>query len=84
METVKILALTNNLILITQIEEVESELGGPDCKLIKPYVVDDKQELTPFLGEYTSQETFMISSDKIVTLVDPKPTLLEKYQNTIK
>lgn len=84
METVKILALTNNLILITQIEEVESELGGPDCKLIKPYVVDENQELTPFLSGYTSQETFMMSSDKIVTLVDPKPTLLEKYQNTIK
>ena len=74
---VKLLALTNNLILITQIEEVGSELGEPDCKLIKPYVVDKDQELVPFLSGYTSQDTFMMSSDKILTLVDPKPTLLE-------
>jgi len=81
---VKLLALTNNLILITQIEEVGSELGEPDCKLIKPYVVDKDQELVPFLSGYTSQDTFMMSSDKILTLVDPKPTLLEKYQELIK
>jgi hypothetical protein len=81
---VKILALTNNLILITQIEEVGTELGEPDCKLIKPFVVDTEQNLTPFLCGYTSQDTFMMSSDKILTLVDPKPTLLEKYQELIK
>lgn len=81
---VKLLALTNNLILITQIEEVGSELGEPDCKLIKPYVVNKDQELVPFLSGYTSQDTFMMSSDKILTLVDPKPTLLEKYQELIK
>ena len=81
---VKILALLNNLILITQVEEVESELGGPDCKLIKPYVVSEDWELIPFLCGYTSQDTIMISSDKVLTLVDPKPTLLEKYQDLIK
>lgn len=81
---VKILALLNNLILITQIEEVTSELGEPDCKLIKPFVVGTEQELTPYLCGYTSQDTFMMSSDKILTIVDPKPTLLEKYQDLIK
>jgi hypothetical protein len=81
---VKLLALTNNLILITQIEEVSSELGEPDCKLIKPFVVNSEQELIPFLCGYTSQDTFMMSSDKILTIVDPKPTLLEKYQDLIK
>lgn len=81
---VKILALLNNLILITQVEEVESELGGPDCKLIKPYVIEFDGSLEPFLDKYTSQDTIMMSSDKILTLVDPKPTLLEKYQDLIK
>lgn len=87
---VKILALENNLILITQIEEVESELGEPDCKLLKPFIVRSSQTsgldytLEPFLCGYTSQDVFMISSDKIVTIADPKPTLLEKYQDLIK
>jgi len=44
----------------------------------------DKDTLSPWLADITSQNTFMMSSDKMLTLVDPKPTLLEKYQNIIK
>ena len=84
MGSIKVLALLNYLILIAQVEEVESELGGPDCKLIKAFVVNPDETLEPFLGSYTSQDTFMMISDKILTLVDPKPTLLEKYQNLTK
>jgi hypothetical protein len=81
---VKIICLINNLILISQIEEVGSEIGEPDCKLIEPFVVDDNDSLIPWMVGFTTQNTFMISSDKILTLADPKPTLLEKYQNLIK
>jgi hypothetical protein len=84
---IKVIALTNNLILISQIEEVGVDIGEPDCKLIKPFVV--KKELTmntlePFLCGYTKQDTFMISSDKILSLADPTPTLLEKYEDLVK
>jgi len=81
---VKILALMNNLILITQIEEVGAEIGEPDCKLIDPFVVRSDQTLEPFLCGYTKQNTFMMSSDKILTISDPTPTLLEKYEDLIK
>jgi hypothetical protein len=81
---VKILALMNNIILITQIEEVGAEIGEPDCKLIDPFVVRSDQTLEPFLCGYTKQNTFMMSSDKILTLSDPTPTLLEKYEDLIK
>ena len=84
MKLTKVLALTNSLILISQIEEVTSELGEPDCKLTKPFVVRSDQTLEPFLCGYTKQTTFMISSDKILTLTDPTPTLLEKYEDLIK
>jgi hypothetical protein len=86
--SIKILALTNNQILISQIEEVGADIGEPDCKLINPYLVKEYKEgvhsLEPFLASITRQDTFMISSDKILTLVDPTPTLLEKYQDLIK
>jgi len=82
--TIKILALTNNLILITQIEEVGADIGEPDCKLVKPFVVTKDKTLEPFLSGYTKQDTFMMSSEKILTLVDPTPTLLEKYEDLIK
>ena len=77
--TVKILALTNNLILISEIVEVGSEIGEPDCKLTSPFVVNSDQTMEPFLCGYTSENVFMISSDKILTLADPNQTLLEKY-----
>jgi hypothetical protein len=74
----------NNLILITQIEEVGVDIGEPDCKLIKPFVVRSDLTMEPFLCGYTKQDTFMISSEKILTISDPKPTLLEKYEDLIK
>ena len=82
---VKLVLLMNNQSLVTQIEEVPSELGEPDCKLIEPFILNEKDEtLSPWLVNVSSQNTFMIHSDKILTIADPKPTLVEKYQNLIK
>ena len=83
-KTVKILFLLNNQILISQIEEVSADIGEPDCKLVKPFVVKENKTLEPFLFEVTRQDTFMMSSDKILTLSNPTPTLLEKYEDLIK
>ena len=77
---IKILALANQEILISEIEEVGSaDIGEPDCKLINPFVVTDGKTLTPFLTSVTRETTFMMGSDKILTLAEPTPTLLEKY-----
>ncbi len=82
---VKILVLTNNQILISQIEEVSPlDIGDPNCKLIEPFILNDDSSLSPWLIDVTNDNEFMICSDKILTLVDAKPTLLEKYQDLIK
>ncbi len=84
---VNLIVLINQQILISTIEELPSELGEPDCKLNNPYLVktvDDRQILEPFLMGVTKESSFMISSDKILTLTEPTPTLLEKYQDLIK
>jgi len=47
-------------------------------------VIKSDKTLEPFLVGYTKQNTFMMSSDKILTLADPTPTLLEKYEDLIK
>ena len=71
--------------LVSQIEEVAAmDIGDPNCKLIERYVVREQDTLAPWLVDCTNQNEFMISSDKILTLVDPKPTLLEKYEKLIK
>ena len=66
-----------------------SELGEPDCKLIEPYSISsvkttDDLILSPWMYEYSLERTFMIHSDKILTLADPTPTLLRKYEDLIK
>ncbi len=82
---VKILALTNQQILISEIEEVATvDIGQPDCKLIKPFVVSSDKTLEPFLNGFTKDSSFMMGSDKILTLAEPTPTLLEKYQDIIE
>ena len=85
MEPVKVLVLTNNQILISQIEEVAPmDIGDPNCKLIEPFILGENDILSPWLIDVTNDNEFMMCSDKILTLVEAKPTLLEKYQDLIK
>ena len=81
---IQVIVLVNGTTIISKIAAMVSELGEPDCKLINPYqFVDGK--LTSWLSELTDDtNAVMISSDKILTLVDPKETLLNDYLTLIK
>ena len=81
---IKLIVLVNQQRLVSQIEEIGADIGQPDCKLTEPFILGDNNTLSPWLVESTNQSVFMLSSDKILTLVDPKPTLLEKYQDLLK
>lgn len=83
-KVVKVILLTNSERLISEIEEVGAEIGEPDCKLINPMEICEGNMLSPWMIDYTMQDTFMISSEKIITLTDPLPTLLEKYLEKTK
>ena len=89
-KVIKLIVLTSKEILLSEIEEVGSEIGEPDCKLINPVVMhttedkftieEGKVTLTKWLSSFTHDNTFMISSDKIITLAEPAPQILEKYE----
>ncbi len=83
-KTIKAIALTNGQILITQIDEVGADIGEPDCKMTNPFLLKDDGTLEPWLMNVSRQDTFMISSDKIITLTEPMPTLVEKYEEITK
>ena len=72
----------NNTVLISRLEEVGTEMGEPDCKLIEPFLM--KQEGDQFYLEpwpsFTSQRELMIHSDSILTMVSPNKDQLDKYQ----
>lgn len=75
---IKCLLLKVDNVIVTEIIEVSSELGEPDCKLINPYQIDSEGNLTPW-PEVTDQKEMMIHSDSILTIVDPKQEIIEKY-----
>ena len=82
---IKILALTTQQTLISAVVQVAAvDIGEPDCKLVTPFVVKEDGTLEPYLLSVTQNDTFMMSSDKILTMCDPTPTLLEKYIDLTK
>lgn len=79
----KCLLLKNDVVLISAIAEVYAEIGEPNCKLINPYKLEKNQTTEEYSLEtwldFTLQNEIMINSDSILTITDPKPTILEKY-----
>ena len=77
-KTIKVLLLSNQEIVVSEIEEVASEIGDPNCKLTKPYKIEGGA-LHRWMQDYTEQNEVMINSDKIITLVTPSPIIFEQY-----
>ena len=84
-QIIKCLLLKNGDIIISQIMEVDTALGGPDCKLIKPFKMvasSDEYKLETWL-DFTSQNEMMIHSDSILTIVTPTAAILSEYVDLI-
>ena len=84
-QIIKCLLLKNGDLLISQIMEVDTELGGPDCKMIKPFkmVKEDNQYKLETWLDFTSQSEMMIHSDSILTIVTPTAAILSEYGDLI-
>ena len=76
---IQILILTNEIILISEIDEVLADIGQPDCKLINPCVIIDGK-VSKWMSDLTPNTQMFMSSDKILTLVDPSKNILEEYK----
>ena len=75
---IQVLYLTNQTILISEIDEVLADIGQPDCKLINPCVIIDGK-LSKWMSDLTPSTEMFMSSDKILTLVDPSQHILKEY-----
>lgn len=79
MKNVKCLLLKSNQVVVSEVEEISAELGEPDCKLIKPFLLNTSTfELTEWLI-FTDQTEMMIRSDDVLTFVDPNSEVLKNY-----
>ena len=77
-KVIKVLLLSNQEIVVSEITEVDALVGDPNCKLTKPYKIVDG-DLHRWMEDYTEQNELMINSDKIITLVTPSPIIFEQY-----
>ena len=76
---IKIILFKNNLVLISRLEEVASEMGEPDCKLIDPFEL--KGEFLESWPSFTMQREMMVHSDSFLTIIEPDKKQLDKYQS---
>lgn len=79
-----VVILNNGTALMTEVEEVSASIPGePDCKFINPFEIKG-DTLVPWLYDYTDERNVMISSDRVLTLVEPNKTILDKYKTLTK
>ena len=76
---IKIILFKNNLVLISRLEEVGSEMGEPDCKLIDPFEL--KGDFLESWPSFTMQREMMVHSDSFLTIIEPDKKQLDKYQS---
>tara|TARA_B100000609_G_C16870600_1_gene259795 strand:- start:43 stop:297 length:255 start_codon:yes stop_codon:yes gene_type:complete len=77
-KTIKCILVNVNDVLISEIEEIDAELGQPNCKLTNPVVFESMDRMKPLIEASDSTE-FMIRSEDILTIADPSPEVIEKY-----
>ena len=80
---IQVLLLTNQIILISEIEEVLADIGQPDCKLINPCVIIDGK-VSKWMSELTPNTQMFMSSEKILTLLDPSEHILKEYLELVR
>ena len=78
-KSIKCVLMDVDNVVIAEVIEVDAEIGDPNCKLIKPYLFNDIDDMTPWKSDVTNQTEFMIRSEDILTIADPTGAVIDKY-----
>ena len=78
-QLIKCVLMDVDNVVIAEVIEVDAEIGDPNCKLIKPYLFNDIDDMTPWKSDVTNQTEFMIRSEDILTIADPTGAVIDKY-----
>ena len=76
---IKCILVNVNDVLISEIEEIDAEIGEPNCKLTNPVVFESLEKMKPLIEASKSTE-FMIRSEDILTIADPTAEVIAKYK----
>ena len=76
---IKCVLVDVDTVLISEVVEMDAELGDPNCKLVNPYLFNSIDDMKPWKSEITNQTEFMIRSEDILTIADPTGTVMDRY-----
>jgi hypothetical protein len=81
---IKCLILKNGVNLISEIIELGDEVdsGEPDCRLVNPFQISSNEELNRW-PTFTDQRSLMISSESVITIVEPSQSIHDKYKGLV-
>ena len=78
-KVIKCILLDVDNVIITEITEIDAEIGEPNCKLVNPLLFTSIDDMTPWKSDVTNQTEFMIRAEDILTIADPTGTVIDKY-----
>jgi len=85
---INIIVLQTGETIISQMDRLSVDIGEPDYLLVEPFLISRKLEqiitFSPWLIDYTNQNKFRVSSEKMITIAEAKPSMVEKYKNLLK
>ena len=79
---IKCLILLTGLNLIAKVEEIQAEIGDPNCQISDVCVINSDGTISPWL-DFTEDTELMIRSENILTITQPKKDILKLYLETI-
>ena len=79
---IKCLVLLTGIVLIAKIEEIDAELGDPNCLISDVCVINSDGTISSWL-DFTEDTELMIRSENILTITQPKKDILKLYLETI-
>ena len=75
---IKCILVEVDKLLISEVEEIDAELGNPNCRLTNPVVFESLEKMKP-LVEASDDVEFMIRSEDILTIASPTKEVIKKY-----
>ena len=66
-------------VIISEIVEMDADIGEPNCKLIIPLLFTSIDDMKPWKSDVTNQTEFMVRAEDILTIADPTGTVIDKY-----
>ena len=79
---IKCLVLLTGIVLIAKIEEIDAEIGDPNCQISDVCIINSDGTISPWLN-FTEDTELMIRSENILTLVEPNKNTLNLYLQAI-